>query len=137
FEDLHEEIQVEVAVLDDEQPLRHLLSPTSSSGRSSVNVDPTPRRLSTVRSPPSPRAKRLEIASPSPVPRPARATGGAGRGNSSKIRPSSSDPIPTPVSETRILRRPSAAAARTAIEPSSVYFTALLSRLRRICLSLS
>src|SRR5262249_56374780 len=95
FEDLDEQVTVEVAVLQDQQAFLHAAtSCTDVKGSSSVKVEPAPSRLATVTSPPSVRARRREIVSPRPVPRLDRVLTVSARWNSSKIRPSSSSAIP-------------------------------------------
>src|SRR5262245_16127292 len=145
LEDLHEEIAVELGVLHDQKSPSHRTYPGSVdarrsgpwSGSTRVKVDPSPSALSAVTSPPSIRARRREMVRPSPVPRRARVLVESAWWNSSKILSSSSTGIPTPVSETSTRRRPSIVSALTTIVPSSVYFTALLTKFSRICLSLS
>jgi hypothetical protein len=78
-----------------------------------VKVLPTPGVLSTVRSPPMPRARSRLIASPSPTPACVRVSRWSACTNGSKMRSSASAAMPAPVSRTwSRTRPPSARAAR-------------------------
>ena len=108
-------------------------------GRERVNVEPTPNRLSTVSSPPMPRASSRLIASPSPVPSVGRVRRRSTCTNGSKIVSSWSGGDPdagvahAQPNGARVARAHSIAIA----PPASVNLIALDSRLRRICCSFS
>ena len=104
------------------------------------NVLPRPSSLSTPMAPPIISASCLEIASPSPVPPYFRVVELSACENDSNSRARASGAMPIPVSATS--KRISAVSAvsatrvtRTTTSPRSVNFTALPTRLVRICRS--
>ena len=118
--------------------------PVRPRGSVSVNVLPAPGALSTVRSPPMPRARSRLIASPSPAPScGAREARVAPARTARRCARSWSGGMPMPVSRTRDRARVGRRVARShgarvdARRPASVNLTAFDSRLSRICCSFS
>jgi hypothetical protein len=102
-----------------------------------VNVDPTPSSLRTTMSPPIARARSRLIERPSPTPSsddtaPLTCT----NGSNTFSRCASASPMPVSVTCTTTVPASTPASHVTVTcPPSGVNFTALLSRLRRICRS--
>ena len=93
-----------------------------------------PGVLSTVRSPPMPRARSRLIASPSPIPSWVRVNRVSTCTNGSKIRPSWSAAMPRPVSDTATRALPSSTAQSSEMRPpASVNLIAFVRRLSTIC----
>ena len=101
-----------------------LLRPT---GTETMNLLPSPRRLSSEMLPPSSFTRRSTIESPRP--NPSTPCAERRRTNSWKMRSFSSRPMPRPVSRTENTSRPSTTSARIVTLPSSVNFSALDIRL--------
>jgi hypothetical protein len=98
LEFLLEVVDVERLIVDDQDPGRwvgrcgHARPVPCASGKSTVNVDPTPSRLSTAMLPPSASARRREIVRPRPVPLRRRAPPVSARWDSANTRSSDQSP---------------------------------------------